>query len=320
MSPARVSVAAILLLFGGRALVSTPPPTDPVPGAALADGDGRFAAHLGIEVHHRRWGSDHRPTVLLLHHFYGSVATWRHVAGDLAPDHHVLAYDRPGFGLTERPPRSRWNGTHPYTRDTSARIGLSLLDAAAAEEAVLIGASAGGTTALEIYRHAPERVRALVLISPAITGDIGPPGFLRPALRLPPANRIGPAAIRRLAGEVTAERVGGGWHDPSRVTTADVDAYARPLRVDGWNVGLWEAMTAEPPPDLRQALPRIEVPTLVVVGASDQVISPRWNRRTAAAIPGARLEVLADCGHTPHEECPERLMPVIRRFLDEVAG
>jgi pimeloyl-ACP methyl ester carboxylesterase len=295
-------------------------PADTLPGAALGDQDGRFDRHLGIEVHHRRWGHEHHPAALLLHHFHGSVRTWRHVARDLGTDHHVIAYDRPGFGLTERPRRARWNGTNPYTQDTSARIGLSLLDAAGAHRAVLIGASAGGTTALELYRLAPERVRALVLISPAITGDIGPPRRLRPALRTPPANRIGPAVIRRLAGEVTAERVGGGWHDPDRVSTADVDAYARPLRVDDWDVGLWEVMTAEPPPDLRRLLPYVTVPTLVVVGASDRVISPRWNRRTAAAIPGARLEVLPDCGHTPHEECPRPLMAVVRRFLRDMTG
>jgi pimeloyl-ACP methyl ester carboxylesterase len=60
------------------------------------------------------------------------------------------------------------------------------------------------------------------------------------------------------------------------------------------------------------------VPTLVVGGASDTVIGPAWNRRTAAAIPGARFELLPECGHTPQEECPDELLAVVRRFLAEV--
>lgn len=162
---------------------------------------------------------------------------------------------------------------------------------------MFIGSSAGGTSALEAYARAPERVRALVLVSPAITGDIGPPAFLRPVVRTPPLRRLGPRIVRRVAGDIDRARVSGTGHDPSRVTDEDVDAYARPLRADGWDVGFWELFGAEPPPDLRDLLPTIDVPTLVVSGASDTVISPRSNRRTAAAIPGAEYVELPGCGH-----------------------
>jgi pimeloyl-ACP methyl ester carboxylesterase len=307
--------ALAVLIVGGPLLVSASPAPGTVPPRELAGPDGRFATLAGIDVHHQVAGPEAAPAVLLLHHFYGSVATWRHVLADLADDHRVAAFDRPAFGLTERPPRSAWNGTNPYTRETSARITVELLDHLAIDQAVLVGSSAGGTSALETYARAPERVRALVLVSPAITGDIGPPASLRPLVRSPQLRMLGPRLVRRVAGDIDRARVSGSWHDPSRATDEDVDAYARPLRVDGWDVGFWELFGAEPPPDLRAVLPTIEVPTLVVSGASDTVIAPSSNRRTAAAIPGAEYVELPACGHTPQEECPDAFNATVRDFL-----
>jgi pimeloyl-ACP methyl ester carboxylesterase len=278
--------------------------------------ESRFARLAGVDVHHEVAGRPNDPTVLLLHHFYGNTATWRHVIADLGRDHHVAAFDRPGFGLTERPARGAWTDGNPYTREASARITLGLLDRLQARRGVLVGSSAGGTVALETYARAPERVRALVLVSPAITGDVGPPAGLRPVLRSAGARRVGPRVVRRLARDVTLGRVTRSWHDPSRGSEEDLDAYRRPLQIEGWERGLWEVVTAEDPPQLGGVLPRIDVPTLVVSGASDRVIAPRWNARTAAAIAGARFEVIPACGHTPQEECPDQLTAVVRDFLD----
>ncbi len=280
--------------------------------------EGRYLDVGGVSVHHRVTGPEDAPAIVLFHHFYGSVATWRHIQDGLSRDHRVVSFDRVGFGLTDRPPRSRWNGQNPYTRAMSARIALALLDAYDLDRAVLIGASAGGTAALETLAAAHERVSGLTLISPAITGDVGAPPALRPALRRWPLRAIGPTIVRRFAGEITPSRVARSWHDPSRATEDDVAAYASLLAAEGWDRGLWEVMVSEAPPDLRHLLPRIEVPTLVVAGASDPVIGPGWNRRTANAIPTARFQLLRDVGHTPHEERPELLLPVLRRFLLEV--
>lgn len=296
------------------------------PGSDLAHPDSRFDRFVGIEVHHEVRGPRGTPAVLLAHHFYGSVATWHDVMGSLGDDHLVAAFDRPGFGLTERPRRDRWgrwsrfSGINPYSRETSARIGWELLDHLGVDDAVLIGSSAGGTNVLEMYAQQPSRVRALVLISPAITGDVGPPAALRPLLRQAVARRLAPAVVRRLAGEVTTGRISRSWHDPTRATDRHAEPYRRMMRVDGWELGLWESITAEGPPDLRSVLRTIDVPALVVAGASDHVIAPRWSRRTADAIPGARFELLPECGHTPQEEAPSALVAVIRRFLADIAA
>ncbi len=311
------TTALATLALGGPLLVPPATASDTATHRELAYPESRFERLQGVDVHHTVHGASDDPTLLLSHHFYGSAPTWRNLVTELEGDHHLIAFDRPGFGLTERPERDRWGERNPYSRGTAALMGWDLLDSLDVEEAVLVGSSAGGTNALEVYLLQPERVRALVLISPAITGDVGPPSFLRPVLRSPQARRVAPHLIQRFVGEVDVARTASSWADPSRATPQDAEPYQRMLRVEGWDRGFWEVINASPRPNLSDVLPDIEVPVLVVSGDSDTVIRPRWNRRTADAIPGARYVELERCGHTPQEECPDALAAAITDFLED---
>lgn len=285
----------------------------------LARPSSRFLRVGGIEVHHEVHGPDVAPTALLSHHFYGSTPVWDRFAPTLTDRMRVVTWDRPGFGLTERPERTPQR-PNPYTRAAAARLGWGLLDALGVKDTVLIGASAGGTNVLEMYAQHPDRVRAMVLLAPAITGDVGAPPRLRPLLNTSPARRLAPRIAERFAGEVTRERSTRSWADPSRATDADLAPYRDLLRIEGWSRGLWEVMTAEPPPDLRGVLRSVRVPTLVVTGSNDRTIAPRWGRWVAGTIPSGRFALLPDCGHVPHQERPEELATIVRPFLREVLG
>ena len=317
----RRAAIALATLAGGLAgapmLLPETTSADRLPRRELARPSSRFLDLDGIEVHHEVHGPDDGPTLILSHHFYGSTPVWDRLVPLLADDHRVVTWDRPGFGLTERPMRET-RADNPYTRAAAARLGWSLLDALGVRETVLVGASAGGTNVLEMYAQAPERVRALVLLAPAITGDVGAPPQLRALLNTRPLRRIAPRAVERLAGEVTRARSTRSWADPSRATDEDLAPYRDLLRVEGWSRGLWEVMTAEPPPDLRPVLRSIRVPTLVVTGAQDRTIAPRWGRWVAATVPGGRFALLPDCGHVPHQERPTELAAIVRPFLAEV--
>ena len=313
-------------LLGAPMLLPETTSADRLPRRALARPGSRFLTVDGIELHHEIIGppggraqdtDDDAPTLLLSHHFYGSTPVWDRFAPLLADRHRIVTWDRPGFGLTERPVRGSLEH-HPYTRTAAARLGWSLLDAIGADEVVLVGASAGGSNVLEMYAQAPERVRALVLLAPAITGDVGAPPQVRPLLRTAPLRRLGPRVVERFIGDITRERSTRAWHDPSRARDEDLAPYRDLTRVEGWSRGLWEVMTAEPPPDLRPVLRSIAVPTLVVTGAQDRTIAPRWGRWVAATVPGGRFALLPDCGHVPHQERPDELAAIVRPFLAEV--
>jgi len=306
-------------VLGAPMLLPETTAADRLPRRALARPSSRFVTLDGIEVHHEVAGASPAPTVLLAHHFYGSTRVWDRFVPLLADRHRLVTWDRPGFGLTERPLR-RAAEPNPYTRASAARLGWALLDALGVEQAVLVGASAGGSNVLEMYAQSPDRVRALVLLAPAITGDVGAPPQVRPLLRTAPLRRLGPRVVERFVGEITRERSTRSWHDPSRARDEDLAPYRDLTRVEGWSRGLWEVMTAEPPPDLRPVLRSIRVPTLVVTGAQDRTIAPRWGRWVAATVPGGRFTLLPDCGHVPHQERPDELAEIVRPFLEEVLG
>jgi pimeloyl-ACP methyl ester carboxylesterase len=298
---------------------------DRLPRRELARATSRFITLGGVEIHHEvhsvrdaTAATQAGVPLLLSHHFYGSTRVWDRLVPLLDDRRTVVTWDRPGFGLTERPLRERFAGPNPYTRQAAAALGWSLLDTLGIEDVVLVGASAGGTNVLEMYAMAPERVRGLILLAPAITGDVGAPPPLRGMLRTASFRRIGPRVVEQVVTDVTRERSTRAWADPSRAEDIDLEPYRELIRVEGWSRGLWEVMTAERPPDLRHVLRAMEVPALVVTGAQDRTIRPRWGRWVAAAIPDGRFELLPDAGHVPHQERPDALAAILRPFLAEV--
>jgi pimeloyl-ACP methyl ester carboxylesterase len=335
-------VSAVAAVLGAPRLLPETTTADALPRRELARPASRFVRIDGVEVHHEVHGpAESRtaaapPTLLLSHHFYGSTAVWDRLVPHLADVHRVVTWDRPGFGLTERPilgsvatraPGSRADGStssargqSPYTRRATAQLGWHLLDELGIDDAVLVGSSAGGSNVLEMYALAPDRVRALVLLAPAITGDVGPPRQVRALMRSGLLRRLGPRVIERLITDVSRERSLRAWHDPSRAREEDLAPYQQLIRVEGWSRGLWDVMSAEAPPDLRPVLRSVRVPTLVVTGAHDRTIAPRWGRWVAATIPGGRFALLPDCGHVPHQERPDELAAILRPFLAEVVG
>lgn len=142
----------IILALAAGVLVVVPAgpflvPVGKAPGTsvpeALADPDGRFVELEGIKVHYKAFGEG-EPPVILLHGFGASVFSWRLVMEALAMDREVVAFDRPGFGLTERPLPGAWEGASPYGAAAQAALTIALMDELGLQQAVLVGHSAGG--------------------------------------------------------------------------------------------------------------------------------------------------------------------------------
>jgi pimeloyl-ACP methyl ester carboxylesterase len=295
--------------------------TAPVPDPATLRGIAtRFLDVDGVAVHVGEVAGDgghHGRGVVLLHHFYGNVATWRRVLRRLdRAGLPAVAVDRPGFGWTQRPEptAARAMATNPYTRAFGVAAARAAVDSAGWDEVVVVGSSMGGTLAIELaaaMQRDPDapRLPHLVLLAPALTGDVGMPPPLRPVLRHPRVGRVMAPVIHRLSRRMDLDRVAGGWHDRRLANEADVDAYRIPTRLPGWAHGIWEVMTVEPPPDLREVAVALDVPTTVVSGRHDRTIRPRWNEKTAAGM-DADLVVL-DAGHTPQEEAPDQVADLI---------
>jgi pimeloyl-ACP methyl ester carboxylesterase len=209
----------------------------------------------------------------------------------------AVALDIPGFGEARVPPGpdAPWNDV------------LETMAALEIDRAALVGNSYGGAVALRAAVVAPAAAWALALISaPA-------PGF-EPSPELRAAWEAEEAAIERGDFDSAVERVLETWV-PSRLRERVGPMQRRALELQAAAEGVTEAR--DPVPDLA-ALARIEVPTLVAAGEHDLPDFREGAEAMAAAIPGARLELILGVGHLAPLEAPGVFRTLLLEFLDGV--
>ena len=126
-----IVVILLIALLVGPLFVPVPPLTGTVEAATLVDADSRFVdLPLGsdtLSVHYKEAGDPGR-SLVLLHGFGASLFSWREVMAPLAATNQVIAFDRPAFGLTERPLRETWGTVSdwaagiPYSAEAQADL------------------------------------------------------------------------------------------------------------------------------------------------------------------------------------------------------
>lgn len=188
--------ALLVLLTYGPFLVPVRPCQGRTP-YELADPDSKFVYVRGIWLHYKIYGQG-KPLFLLLHGFGSSTFTWDRIAPALAQFGTVVAYDRPGFGLSQRPLQKDRHGYDPYDATEQAQLALELIHTLGFEKAVLIGNSAGGGVALDMALKYPQAVQAMVLVSPAVSSSSGSSRFLKSLTHTPQVQHLGPLLVRAL--------------------------------------------------------------------------------------------------------------------------
>jgi pimeloyl-ACP methyl ester carboxylesterase len=287
-----------------------------VPVEQLAEPDSQFVDVDGLRVHYKVIGQG-EPTIILLHGFAASVFSWHKVMGPLGEEGTVVAFDRPAFGLTERPMPGEWPGENPYSPEAQADLTVGLMDELGVDRAVLVGHSAGGTTALLTALRYPERVQALVLEGAAVYDYAATPDWLSPLLGTSLLRRVGPLLVRSvtLLGEAVIREA---WSDPDKITVELISGYRKPLQAENWDRALWEVVVARHPLGLDERLDEVSVPALVLTGENDRIVPTRSSERLAAELPRAELVVVPGCGHVPHEECPGAFLEAVSGFLADL--
>lgn len=207
----------------------------------------------------------------------------------------VIAPSHPGFGASTRPDdfETVYDLVHLY-REFLERLPDSGV--------TLVGASFGGWLAAEIAASCPHRLNRLVLVD-ALGLKLGD----RETADILDVFNTHPDTVRRLS-----------WHDPQR-SAPDFDrlsdeALTRHARdwealcLYGWEPYMYN-------PRLKRWLGRIDTPTLVLWGESDNVVKPAYGRAYASLIPGAHFALIEGAGHHPELERPEALADRILEFL-----
>jgi pimeloyl-ACP methyl ester carboxylesterase len=211
-----------------------------------------------------------------------------------SPGFRGIAVDLRGYGDSEKPASG-------FTIKQISRDLIALADKLRIEKPVWVGVSMGGMILQQLAVDYPDRVRALVLVS---TTD----GAMVLDKDLPTIGN--PRDFRDVSRNIIIESF------PSGVSAA----LYQPLldRIPTWNATvLREALTSMAQANVHGEIRKITAPTLVVVGAKDDVATPAIARGIQAQITGAQLSVF-NTGHFMMAEDPERFRAVLRTFLQSL--
>ena len=253
----------------------------------------------GLRIAYEQAGEG--PPLVLLHGYVGDArSTWGPQLDGLSDAFTVVAWDGPGTGRSDDPPDA-------FALSDFADCLAGFVAALGLERPHVAGLSFGGGLALELYRRHPELPRSLILVS-AYAGWAGslPPDAVEHRLRQ--AVELADLPPERFAGEVLPTLFSASTPPELVARFADAVTAFHPA-------GLRAMARAFAEADLRDVLPHITVPTLLVAGEEDARAPVTVTRALHAAIPGSTLVVLPGIGHVVGLEAPDRFEAEVRAFL-----
>ena len=233
----------------------------------------------------------------LVLHGGGGPQTVAPIAAHLAATMRVLAPTHPGWDGTSRPESIA-------SVAQLATVYLELLAARGERDVVVIGSSIGGWIALEMAIQVATDTRYAGLVSAVVDIDgVGAQVEGEPI-----------ADFFSLDARGLAE---AAWHDPDRGyrDPAGFTEEQRAIQQSNARTMAVIAGAGMSDPTLVDRLGTVEVPALMIWGASDGVVTPAYGRAVAEATPGAEFVEIAEAGHLPHLEAPEATWAAIDRFL-----
>ena len=252
------------------------------------------------------------PPLVLIHGLSSNWQAWIQNIPSLARHRRVIALDLPGFGHSPMPPDG-------ITIAGYGRIVAEVCDALGVERAAIAGNSMGGFIGAEMAIEMPERVAALILVSAA--------AFWGEKRRAKPQLAVAQSASALLAW--FAARADRSVHRPRLRRFAlfqggirrDLPADLAGELVSGAGTeGFLDALGELAGYSVRDRMPEIACPTLVVWGRRDPLVSVRDADEYVRLIPDARKEIFADSGHVAMVEEPARFNALVEAFLAEAAG
>ena len=253
------------------------------------------------------------PPVVFVHGLSGCWQNWLEQLPDLGRDHRVITLDLPGFGASPMP--SGEISMSGYARMLDALLADLGVDAAA-----VVGNSMGGFIAAELAIAFPQRVERLVLVSAAGISTYGDPRTTRALPSIRRAARLLEASGAWVASKSdTVARRARLRELLLNVVVRHPGSLPGPLAAEqlrgAGKPGFLQGLTAVVEYDVRERLPEIACPTLIVWGDGDRLISVRDADVFAELIPGSRKVVFEDTGHMSMLERPQAFNGLLRDFL-----
>jgi pimeloyl-ACP methyl ester carboxylesterase len=269
---------------------------------------GRFVTVDGVRLHYIESGKG--PPVLLLH---GNVVTAEDfqtsgVLDLLAARHRVIAFDRPGFGYSDRPHGSAWSARAQAELLRNALVILGV------NRPVVLGHSWGAAVALALALNHPDAVRGLVLLSgyyyPTLRADV----LLSSPAAIPIVGDLLRYTISPLLGRLMQPLLLKGMFAPLPVpasfakgSTSNMSVRPGQIRAESQDgVAMIPGAVA-----MRHRYQELTMPVVIMAGAKDRVVNGKQPRRLHAEIPHSILRLVPGVGHMLHYAVPEEVAEAI---------
>lgn len=249
----------------------------------------------GIDLHYLRTGGD-KPPVVLLHGLMLNGACWTPLARALERDYDVIMPDARGHGNSAIP-------DHGYRYDDLADDVIGFIDALGIDQPVLLGHSMGGMTAAVVASRNPERLRGLILADPT---------FLTPQRQREVYESEVADQHRQILNRSREDFLAESLVRHSQRSREIIELFAQARFQTSMPV--FEVLTPQNP-DYLQLINVLDVPSLLIVGDTDAVVSPQMAIELAGLNQCLEVVQIAEAGHGVPYDQPERFSDAVQTFL-----
>jgi pimeloyl-ACP methyl ester carboxylesterase len=279
------------------------PQTAGAPAAkqAVAPG-GQYAEINGARIYYEVMGQG-QPMVLI-HGYPLSGDLFREQKQALSRNFQVVTLDLRGFGRSQAPDDEASIST--YAQDV-----IALMDKLNIQQAVVCGHSMGGMATLEIYKQAPDRVRAMVLIDTAVSAPIANQNMWRGF-----GEQAKEKGVESIAPLLVPQMLTGKARMKNQQLVTHVENMIKQTSVNG-AVGGGKALAAQP--DYTSMLGSIRVPTLILVGVEDVVTPISFSKDMNQAITNSKLVMIEGGAHAAIIEEAQRANQAIMQWANQHA-
>lgn len=303
-TPARFAAPPSPLERPSTPAVSPSMTTELISTAPLARGKRKIRTFAG-DIAYLRQGQG--PAVLLLHGIPSSSYLWRDVIDPLSATFEVLAPDLLGYGDSDK----RLDADLSIA--AQARYMVAFMETLGVHQAAVIGHDIGGGVAQLMAVDEPQRVARLILIDSAVDNN----------WPVPVIARLKEAAWDHIMVNIDMrkglrEGLEKGMATPGRVTDEVVDEWTRPFQDLGGRRAYLRAARALNNRDLlsrSKHIEEIETPTLILWGANDAFLEPRWAEVLQRKLRNSTVEIIDPGGHFLPLDRPDAVVEVVTRFL-----
>jgi pimeloyl-ACP methyl ester carboxylesterase len=277
---------------------------------------GKFVDVDGVRLHYIERGAG--PTLVLLHGngLFADDFEFSGLLDKAAQQHHVIAFDRPGFGYSERPSGTSW------TPEAQARLIYRALHEMGVERPIIVGHSWGTMVTLAMALDFPKYVRGIALIG----GYYYPSPRVDSALLALPATPVLGHLWRYTAAPLLGRLM---WPRLARRMFAPAELPERFRRLPEWmalrpsQLGASAAESGLMVPAAERLSKRygeLTLPVAVIAGSGDRIIDPEANAgRLHKEISHSELLMAPGAGHMAHYADPERIMAAVRKLETDAA-